>query len=171
MGISACNRTRALQSGLCLCQCLAINSSSESPALDPKRFLRGVVALAMATDSSEERKQQLLWYKARDTILGMNCRQQAGVQMVRSCCHKDALWMAEVFTKGIPVGYEAAKGVLMKCNQDGRALCFAGLIARQMDVPLVRAATASRFGIALAQGALAAVTLEVRGSHICHFHL
>ncbi len=117
-------------------------------------------------DAAEVRRQQQRWYRARDMVLGMNCRQQdveGGLQVARSCSSADATWLCQLFSKGAPKSYEAVQSVfVLSHNQDGRSLCFEALVGRSVDVTKLKTAAGSRFGSALAQGAFAAVMLEVR---------
>jgi hypothetical protein len=86
--------------------------------------------------SPEQMEQLLAWYKIRDTLCGENCVKQdvrKARELAAACQHSDAVWLTKLFdscnvnTKG------EAQQVLLECESDKRAVCFAAVMAWDED--------------------------------------
>jgi hypothetical protein len=102
----------------------------------------------------------LKWYRARDVLLGRNCKWQdleAGGRLASECSHVDAIWITGVFLKnrGVPKTWEEAQLWLRAEGDDPRAMEFAALIGGNRYVDEVLLLRAAEAGHALAQAVLA----------------
>jgi hypothetical protein len=96
----------------------------------------------------------LIWYHARDVIVGQNGVHQdveQGLELASCCTHPDALWLTELFAGREVKTKERAKQVFFGEREEARSLCFGGLLSWSWD-PLKRSA---QFGYAYAQALLA----------------
>jgi hypothetical protein len=86
--------------------------------------------------SPEDLQQLLAWYKIRDMLLGQNCVKQdlkKAIELASVCEHPNAVWVTKLFA-GLDVASGAkARQVFLGCENDRRALCFAGLLERDED--------------------------------------
>ena len=88
------------------------------------------------------------WVDVRDTLFGQNLRKQditAAFALARDCKHPDAQWLTSIFEGKDVSTEEEARKVLLCCENDARALCFAWCLSndrldRRSDLALLRRA-------------------------------
>jgi hypothetical protein len=79
--------------------------------------------------SPEDLQQHIPWYKIRDTLLGHNCFEQdikKALKLASVCEHPNAIWLTKLFRGRDVASCEEASQVFLGCENDPRALCFAG---------------------------------------------
>jgi hypothetical protein len=79
---------------------------------------------------------QLDGHKIRDTLLGQNCFEQdikKALKLASVCDHPNAVWLTKLFDGRDFVSRAEARQVFLGCENDPRALCFAGFIIRDDD--------------------------------------
>jgi hypothetical protein len=97
------------------------------------------------------------WCEVRDELLAMGKRRTSSVkkvfELVTACNHPDAVWMTELFAgRDVNTSKEVIQ-VFLQCDNDARALCFAGLL--EGDVELLT--KAAEMGYAFAQAKVARI--------------
>jgi TPR repeat protein len=93
--------------------------------------------------SSHRSPELIAWYEIRDTLLGENHFKQdikKALQRAAVCQHPDAVWLTNLFSGCDVKTPEEARQVFLGCEDDARAICFAGLIGHQADKVLLRRA-------------------------------
>jgi hypothetical protein len=119
-------------------------------------FLRVVSGSLLHRQRSPEELEQLLaWYKIRDTMFGDNSAKQdikKAFELASVCEHPNAVWLTKLFAGRDVNTEEEARQVFLGCENDPRAICFAGFFEWQED-EIRRAAD---LGDAYAQMAMAA---------------
>jgi hypothetical protein len=88
-------------------------------------------ALSVHCERSGDDFQQLEWYKIRDMFFGRNCcvRQHVkALELAAVCKHLDAVWLTKSFAGLDVCTAEEARQVLLDCENDPRALCFAAFL-------------------------------------------
>jgi hypothetical protein len=111
--------------------------------------------------SPEDLQQLLAWYKIRDMLLGQNCVKQDiknSLELASVCKHTNAVWLAKLFAGRDVASREEARQVFLGCENDARALCFAGLLGGS-SVEIRRAAD---LGDAFAQSVMAMSNSELQ---------
>ncbi len=99
------------------------------------RIMSGSVLLHRQR-SPQDLQQLLAWYKIRDTLLGQNLVKQnikKALDLVSVCEHPNAVWMTKLFDGRDVASRDDARQVFLGCENDPRALCFAGLLERDED--------------------------------------
>jgi hypothetical protein len=146
---------------------LVLGHAGQSP-LRPKTLLTRVIcekATAQTGLMDKDQKKVLVeWYRARDTLLGLNCARQdlaLGLKLAQACPHPDAQWLYDTLSSGpMPLTWREAMELFTKARkQDKRSLSFAALVD-QLDRPLIEAAALLFYP--LAQGVVAAVMFQER---------
>jgi len=100
-------------------------------------------------------RQDLLWYRVRDTLLGRNSVQQSielALELSATCKHPDAVWLTQLFVGKCVSSKEDARAVLLeegKC--DIQAMSFAALIEFPWSPDVLRLQRAATAGHAFAQ--------------------
>jgi hypothetical protein len=85
--------------------------------------------------SPEDVRQLLAWYKIRDTLLQHNCFEKEikeALELASVCEHPNAVWLTKVFD-GCAITEEEVQLVFLGCENDPRAICFAGLLGGRVD--------------------------------------
>jgi hypothetical protein len=104
--------------------------------------------------SPEELQQLLDWQKVRGMFFDVFVKVKSALELAAGCNHPDAAWLTKLFAgRKIKTRKEATQ-VLLRCENDPRALCFAALLADSAD-ELRRAAD---LGDAYAQARMAGRT-------------
>ncbi len=85
----------------------------------------------------------LKWLDLRDTLLGMNRKQQnvtAALALARECKHPDAVWITSIFDGKEVSTKKGAREVFLLHQDDARAVCFAWWLSddREVDFTLLR---------------------------------
>jgi TPR repeat protein len=109
--------------------------------------------------SPPDLQQLLAWYKIRDLLLGQNNVEQdikKALELASVCEHPNAVWLTKLFAGYNVASREEARRVFLGCENDGRALCFAGVLGRRVD----EVHRAADFGDAFAEACMA---METRG--------
>jgi hypothetical protein len=104
--------------------------------------------------SPEDLQLPLAWYKIRDTLLGENgTKREMGkaLELAAVCEHLNAVWLTKLFAELEVTSRDEARLVFLGCENDPRALCFAGLLGGS-SVEIRRAAD---LGDAFAQSCMA----------------
>jgi hypothetical protein len=86
--------------------------------------------------SSEELQLLLAWYKIRDTLLWQNLLAQdikEALDLASVCEHPNAVWLTKLFAGRDVTSHEEARQVFLGCDNDPRALCFAGFLVRNFE--------------------------------------
>jgi hypothetical protein len=81
--------------------------------------------------SPEDPQYLLAWYMIRDTILGHNCWIQdikKVLELASVCEHPNAVWLTNLFGDRDVASPGEAREVFLDCENDPRALCFAGFL-------------------------------------------
>jgi hypothetical protein len=94
------------------------------------RIMSGSVSLHRQL-SPEALQQLLAWYKIRDTLLGENKTKQdikKALELASVCEHPNAVWLTKLFGGRDISSHDEARQVFLGCENDPRALCFAGLL-------------------------------------------
>jgi hypothetical protein len=81
--------------------------------------------------SLEDLQQLLAWYKVRDTLLGQNHVEQdirKAVALACICNHPNAVWLTKLVGGRDVASRKQAMQVLLGCENDPRAPCFAALL-------------------------------------------
>jgi TPR repeat protein len=86
--------------------------------------------------SPEDLQQLLAWYKIRDTLFGENnverdIKEALGLASV--CEYPNAVWLTKLFDGRDVSSTEEARQVFLGCENDSRALCFAGILGWHED--------------------------------------
>jgi hypothetical protein len=110
----------------------------------------------------EEFQAQLVWYEARDSLLGENFVEQnvdKALQLAARCEHAEAVWLTSCFAVHKVNNKEEAREVFLEQGkEDPKALCFASVMGRPLDWDALR--RSSQLGFAFAQTKMA---LKTRG--------
>jgi hypothetical protein len=107
--------------------------------------------------SAEDTNVVLAWYQARDTLLGRMCVKQdikRGFELAALCKHPEAVWLTSLFAGCVVHTTEEAIEVLLRLQNDPKALCFAAYF-RGFGVEILPAA---ELGDAYAQARIASET-------------
>jgi hypothetical protein len=86
--------------------------------------------------SPEDLQQLLAWYKIRDILLGQTDGKRdikKALELASVCEHPNAVWLAKLFAGRDMASCEEARQVFLGCENDPRALCFAGVIGKVED--------------------------------------
>jgi hypothetical protein len=101
-------------------------------------------AVLLHRQRSPENLQQLLcWCKIRDTLLGQNCVEQdvkKALELASVCQHPNAVWLTKLLAGCDVSSRQEAREVCLGCENDPRAVCFAGLLGGRMGNEIGRAA-------------------------------
>ena len=103
----------------------------------------------------------LKWLDVRDTLLGYNEREQditAALALARDCKHPDAVWLTSIFEGKEASTKDQMGEVFLCCENDARALCFAGWFIDDREDALLR--RAAEMGNAFACSTLCGLVLE-----------
>jgi hypothetical protein len=79
--------------------------------------------------SPEDLQQLLAWYTIRDTLFGENRTGRdikKALELASVCEHPNAVWLTKLFARRDIAFCEEARQVFLGCENDPRALCFAG---------------------------------------------
>jgi hypothetical protein len=109
--------------------------------------------------SPEDLQQLRAWYKIRDTLLGENSTDQnvkKALELASVCEHPNAVWLTKLFAGHDVNTKEEAIQVFLGCENDPRALCFAGVLEDSVD----EIRRAGELGDALAQARMAKHTVD-----------
>jgi hypothetical protein len=99
-------------------------------------FLMSGSVLLHRQRSPEDLQQVLAWYKIRDTLFGQNnCGQdiKKALELASVCEHPNAVWLTTLFAGRAVASCEVARQVFLGCENDPRALCFAGVVGDPFD--------------------------------------
>ena len=80
------------------------------------------------------------WLDVRDALLQQNYKKhdiKKALAIARNCKHPDALWLTSVFEGKDVSTKEDAQEVLLRCENDARALCFAWCLRYSDDSSLL----------------------------------
>jgi hypothetical protein len=117
------------------------------------------VAISHRDLSSNDLQLLLGWYRVRDTLLGENCVNQnvkKALELAVTCNHPNAVWLTNLFAGRDVKTPQEARQVFLHCEEDPRALCFAGLLVSTFH-DLRRSA---ELGDAYAQARMAERTID-----------
>jgi hypothetical protein len=84
----------------------------------------------------EDLQQIRAWNKIRDMLFGENKTEQEikeALELASVCEHPNAFWLAKLFGGRDVASLEEARQVFLGCENDARALCFAGWLVRDYD--------------------------------------
>jgi hypothetical protein len=102
-------------------------------------------------------QQLLAWYKIRDTLFGANNVEQdlkKALELASVCGHRNAVWLTKLFGGRDISCREETRQVFLGCENDLRAVCFAGLLGG----PVEGVSRAADLGDAFAQARMAMET-------------
>jgi hypothetical protein len=105
----------------------------------------------------ENIEQLFAWYKIRDLCFGHNNVEinfEKALELAAVCLHPNAVWLTKLFDGRSASTLELATLVFRECENDARALCFAGMIG--WDDSELR--LAAELGDAFAQAMMSAQT-------------
>lgn len=108
-------------------------------------------------DSFFSSKEDLLWYKIRDTLLGRNNVQQnikIALELSATCKRHEAVWLTTLFAGKFEISKEDARALLLEESKSGDnapALSFAALIEFPWSPDFLRLKRAATLGYAFAQ--------------------
>jgi hypothetical protein len=95
------------------------------------------------------------WYIVRDTLFGSKHVQNVkkALELAAVCDHELVRWLLSLFADRTVTGNVAAQQVLFSVGNDSRALCFAAIIIKPVNMDMIE--RAARLGDALAQATMA----------------
>jgi TPR repeat protein len=76
------------------------------------------------------------------------------LELAAICDHEEARWLSSLFAERMVTTSAEAKQVFLSLGNDARALCFAAILAKPMDLEMKKAAT---LGNAHAQATMAKI--------------
>jgi hypothetical protein len=120
-------------------------------------FFESVSGSVLLHRSPEDIQQLLAWYKIRDALLGENSASQDVKKVLELACvcdHPNAVWLTKLFAGRDVASRAEAREVFLVCENDPRALCFAGLLVGDFD----EIRRAAHLGDACAQASMAGQT-------------
>jgi hypothetical protein len=112
--------------------------------------------------SPEDLQQLLAWYKIRDTLFGENnverdIKEALGLASV--CEYPNAVWLTKLFDGRDVSSTEEARQVFLGCENDSRALCFAGILGWHGKL-LVRSLFDGRKNLLLKENEMVSTSLD-----------
>jgi hypothetical protein len=81
--------------------------------------------------SPQDLQQLLAWYKIRDMLFGANYVKQdikEALDLASVCELPNAVWLTNLFGGRDVTSHQEARRVFLACENDPRALCFAGCL-------------------------------------------